>query len=112
MPETPPTGTVSKSLEAAESANIAHGRVEGYAAQRLRLEPSKRILESAQGDKSLQGSIVDHQLLSLYSVPRDAIAAYHNTPPKPLPLYECKRMYIMEWLNLCISVKFIIKLSY
>ena len=32
MPEPPPTGTVSKSLEAAESAIIAHGRVKGYAA--------------------------------------------------------------------------------
>ena len=51
MPEPPPTGTVSKSLEATESAVFAHGGVQGYATQRWRSKSLKRILESVQGDQ-------------------------------------------------------------
>ena len=88
MPVPPPTETATKSLKGAKNAVIAHGRVQGYAKQRLRPKPSKCIVECAQGDQSLQGSIVNHQLSSLCSVPGDAIAAYDNTPAKRLHQYQ------------------------
>ena len=87
MPEPPPTDTVTKSLKAVENTSISHGRVHGYAMQRLRLKLSKCVVECTQEDQSLQVSIVNHQLFSLCSVPGGAIAAYHKTLAKRLHQY-------------------------
>ena len=60
MLEPPPTDTATKSLKGAENAIISHGRVQGYAMQRLRLKLSKYIVEYTQGHRSLQGSNANH----------------------------------------------------
>ena len=74
MPVPPPSDADAKSLKGAENVIVSQGCVQGYAKRRLRPNSSKYIVQCVQGDQSLQGSNVNHQLSSLCSVPGDAIS--------------------------------------